>query len=302
MEFGRTSKRKLDTVNFSLPPQREENKKILTGLEHTKPKVFIGGSKWGKHEWIGKIFPPKVSDKYFLENYARHFNSIELNATHYKLISSKTINKWIEKTAGIDFLYCPKLYQGITHKGTLYDKDEVLREFLAGVSSFKKQLGPILIQISESLGPKRKAELFSFLESLPRTLGFFVEVRHAEWLTDVNEQNELFSFCAKYNIGVVITDTALRRDCAHMRLAIPKVFIRYVGEGLHNTDYNRIDEWVKQLKIWIENGLEEVYFFMHLEEEQYLPELTTYMIENLNDTCGLNLKKPTFIKKNNILF
>ena len=34
------------------------------------------------------------------------------------------------------------------------------------------------------------------------------------------------------NMGIVITDTAGRRDCAHMNLTIPKAFIRYVGNSL----------------------------------------------------------------------
>ena len=55
----------------------------------------------------------------------------------------------------------------------------------------------------------------------------------------------------------MITDTAGRRDCAHMHLTIPKAFIRYVGNSLHPTDYTRIDVWVERMKYWLDHGMEE---------------------------------------------
>ena len=97
------------------------------------------------------------------------------------------------------------------------------------------------------------------------------------------------------NIGAVITDTAGRRDCAHMRLTVPKAFIRFVGNSLHPTDFPRIDEWVKRIKLWLDGGLSELYFFMHMHEEATSPELTVYLVDKLNKECGLNLKKPEFL-------
>jgi hypothetical protein len=96
-------------------------------------------------------------------------------------------------------------------------------------------------------------------------------------------------------IGFVITDTAGRRDCCHMHLTVPKAFIRYVGNSLHATDFTRIDDWVKRMKYWLENGLTELYFFMHMHDEATSPELTVYLVEQMNKVCKLNLRKPQFI-------
>ena len=66
---------------------------------------------------------------------------------------------------------------------------------------------------------------------MPTDVQFFLEVRHPDWFTkDVSK--ELFETLHALNIGAVITDTAGRRDCAHMHLTIPKTFIRYVGNSL----------------------------------------------------------------------
>ena len=101
------------------------------------------------------------------------------------------------------------------------------------------------------------------------------------------------------NTGAVITDTAGRRDCAHMYITIPKTFIRYVGNSLHKTDYPRIDDWVDRIKYWLDNGMKEIYFFMHMHDEAKSPELTVYLVDKLNKVCGLDLQKPKFIEGNN---
>ncbi|MFX7094743.1 DUF72 domain-containing protein, partial [Acinetobacter baumannii] len=88
--------------------------------------------------------------------------------------------------------------------------------------------------------------------------------------------------------GIVITDTSGRRDCAHMYLTVPKTFIRYVGNSLHATDYTRVDAWIARMKYWIERGMEELYFFMHMHDEAFSPELTVYMVDKLNTVMGLN--------------
>jgi hypothetical protein len=108
----------------------------------------------------------------------------------------------------------------------------------------------------------------------------------------------MFAFLNKHSIGAIITDTAGRRDCAHMRLTIPKAFIRFVGNSLHPTDYSRIDVWAKRVKNWLDNGLKELYFFMHMHDEALSPELTAYLVEKLNEVCKLNLLKPKFIDPN----
>jgi hypothetical protein len=107
---------------------------------------------------------------------------------------------------------------------------------------------------------------------------------------------------AAINMGIVITDTSGRRDCAHMNLTVPKAFIRYVGNSLHATDYTRVDAWVKRMKYWLDNGLQELYFFMHMHDEATSPELTVYLVDKMNKELGLKLIKPTFVTQQPGLF
>jgi len=81
-----------------------------------------------------------------------------------------------------------------------------------------------------------------------------------------------------------------------MYVTIPKTFIRFVGNSLHKTDYPRIDEWVDRIKFWLDSGMKEIYFFMHMHDEAKSPELTVYLVDSINKVCGLDLQKPKFIE------
>ena len=137
---------------------------------------------------------------------------------------------------------------------------------------------------------------------MPTDLQFFLEVRHPGWFAKDEIREELFTTLKEMNIGAVITDTAGRRDCAHMYLTIPKVFIRYVGNSLHSSDYTRTDEWIKRMKYWLDNGLQELYFFMHMHDEATSPELTVYLVDKMNRELGLDLIKPSFVQQQKGLF
>jgi uncharacterized protein YecE (DUF72 family) len=295
MEFGRVDKSELNSIDFSLPAEPLFNKQVLKGRPVKHPKVYIGCAKWGRTEWVGKIYPPKTKEKDFLDHYVQHYNCIELNATHYKIYGATGIGKWAAKAKGKDFLFCPKMYQGVTHRGSLKGKDFLTSEFLRGIDAFKEHLGPIFVQVSDTFSPKRKDELFDYLRSLPTDLQFFLEVRHPDWFGKQNIREELFTTLKEMNMGAVITDTSGRRDCAHMHLPVGKAFIRYVGNSLHPTDYIRTDVWVERMKYWLDKGLQELYFFMHMHDEAYSPELTVYLVDKLNAACGLQLQKPVFI-------
>jgi uncharacterized protein YecE (DUF72 family) len=299
MEFGRVPEEQLNCIDFSLLAEPAWNKNILPGKPVKDAKIYLGCAKWGRPEWVGKIYPPKTKEKDFLQHYVKHYNSIELNATHYRIWGEAGITKWAEKAKGLNFKFCPKMYQGVTHRGALSGKDFVLNEFFRGIVAFKEHLGPIFVQVSDSFSPNRKKELCDFLSSLPKDLQFFLEVRHPGWFAKAEVMNETLEKLKELQMGFVITDTAGRRDCAHMHLTIPKTFIRYVGNSLHVTDYTRTAAWVQRMKYWMNKGMQELYFFMHMHDEATSPELTVYLAGLMNKEMGLNLIKPSFVEQGN---
>jgi len=295
MEFGRVPEKELEKIDFSLPPEPAANALVLNKTNN-KPLVYFGCAKWGRREWVGKIYPKGTKDANFLDHYVKHYNSIELNATHYQVYGPDTISKWAAKAKGKDFKFCPKVPQVISHESGFNNVEQVTTAFIEGIRAFEENLGPVFLQVSDRFSPKQRDALFNYMQSLPTNLQFFLEVRHPDWLADTPVRKELFDTLRSLKWGAVITDTAGRRDCAHMELTIPKAFIRFVGNSLHPTDYTRSDVWVERIKYWLDNGLQELYYFMHMHDEATSPELTVYLVDKLNAACGLQLIKPTFIQ------
>ncbi len=304
MEFGKLPSSLLETVDFTLPPDGWFTQQLLNGRRFPGIKVYVGGAKWAPETWKGVIYPSDAKEKDMLSHYGQHFNSIELNASHYKVYSESTIRKWAEKVPNKDFRFCPKITQSISHYSDLSSQRarELTDNFLNGVLAFGKQLGPVFLQLSEKYSPERGLQLLHYLENWPVDVPLFVEVRHEKWFSDRENREWLFGHLHRLGMGAVITDTAGRRDCVHMELTSPKTMIRFVGNGRHATDYIRIDAWIERLNNWITSGLEELYFFMHQPHEEYSPEMSAYFIENLNKTAGLDLKPPRFIASQPALF
>jgi len=289
MEFGRIDEQQLAQVDFRLPPDPEVNQEVLKKGKG-KTKFYIGCAKWGRKDWIGKLYPVGTKEKNFLEHYARLFNSIELNATFYKSPTVAQITAWQQKV-GKDFLFCPKFTQTITHLKRLNNTQTEVDDFLHAVTAFGKNLGPIFLMPNPQMGPKQKPVLERFIDEFPEDVAMFLEVRHPDFYTEGYDR-ELYNFLRKHKRGTIITDAAGRRDCVHMHLSTPEAFIRFVGNGLHPTDYTRIDEWVQRIKLWMNEGLERLYFFMHQHDELHSPELIKYFIEQMNKHCGTKIDPP----------
>ncbi len=285
MEFGRLSKDQLDHLSLTLPADTSLTKTVLSTAGASSFRFHLGLTNWGFKEWVGRLYPPQIKEKDFLQFYARQFNAIELNATHYKLYGSQTLTKWKQLTPP-GFTFCPKMLNEITHKGSLMGKRSLLEQVLESLITFEDRLGPIFIQLSESFGPQRKEELFDFLSHLPKSFTFFLEVRQPDWFTST----ELFGYLHELGIGAVITDTAGRRDCVHMHLTIPRAFIRFVANDQHPSDFTRIDEWAYRFRSWIDQGVEEISFFIHSPNEGKVLEIAAYAIEQFNEVCHAKLK------------
>jgi hypothetical protein len=85
MEFGKLPS--VDHIDWTLPPDVEESLRYLEQIKDpVRPTQFyIGTPAWGHREWVGKIYPPGVKAADYLKYYAKNFNTIELNTSHYRI-------------------------------------------------------------------------------------------------------------------------------------------------------------------------------------------------------------------------
>ena len=286
MKFGKVENPEL--VDFSLPKDHPDTKKNLS--KHKKEndfEAFVGCAKWNRADLKG-FYPRGTKDE--LTYYSTQFNSIELNATFYKMPDWQQVQTWKNKTPE-GFQFFPKVPNIITHFRRLINVEEPIQNFANAVSNFEEKFGMAFMQLHDNFKPKDFDRLKNALEAFPKGFPLAVEVRNEEWFSDEKINDEFCSLLESLNMANIIVDTAGRRDMMHMRLTSPVAFIRYVGAN-HQSDYDRLDEWVERIKIWKNQGLQKLYFFVHQNIELESPLLASQFIENLNMALKLDLKIP----------
>ena len=274
-------------IDYALPSNHPDTLKILNKGNIDRFEAFVGCAKWNKADLKG-FYPRGTKDE--LEYYAKQFNSIELNATHYRIFDSQVISGWKNKTPE-EFKFFPKVVNSISHYKRLKDVVALIEEYTLPIRSFEHKLGMIFLQLRDDFKPKDFDRIQQFLESWPKDLPLAIELRHTDWFNDEAVANQVYRLFEEFDITNIITDTAGRRDLLHMRLTTPVAFVRYVGAN-HESDYSRLDDWVLRLKEWKSQGLEKLYFFVHQNIEKKSPLLSAHFIKLLSKELGTCLKIP----------
>ncbi|PKV50533.1 uncharacterized protein YecE (DUF72 family) [Aquimarina sp. MAR_2010_214] len=296
MQFGKVDHPEL--IDYILPQDHEGTASVLKKTSAEKFSVYVGCAKWNRQDLKG-FYPRGTRDE--LEYYSRQFNSIELNATFYRIFPEDQFKKWYDKTPE-GFKFFPKLVQNISHLKRLNEGVQpYVDEYLSHVIHLKEKLGTIFLQLHGNFAPKNFDRVIRFIEKWPKEIRLAVEFRHTNWFNDITVADELYSLLENNNISNIITDTAGRRDLLHMRLTNDEAFVRYVGAN-HETDYTRLDDWVKRLSIWKDKGINHIHFFVHQNLEVESPLLSKYFIKELNDQIGTQLVLPNHLSDDLKLF
>lgn len=285
MKFGSVTN--VDGIDFSLPVDHINNKKILGGLPSDIFEVSVGCAKWNKQD-LKNFYPKGVKEE--LVYYASQFNSIELNATFYQAYGRGQFEKWYGKTPP-NFKFFPKIPQTISHLRRLNDVQNLTEEFCLSVSGLEEKLGMIFLQMHDNFSPKDFDRLVRFVENFPKGYPLAIELRNNEWFQSEQTANEVADLFQQHHITNVLVDTAGRRDLLHMRLTTPVAFVRYVGAN-HATDFTRLDPWLDRIEEWKKQGLKALYFFIHQNLEEASPLISAAFIKQLNERLGLDLHAP----------
>lgn len=51
--------------------------------------VYVGCSGWNYRDWRSRLYPPGTPERRWLETYAGRFDTVEVNATFYRLATRK---------------------------------------------------------------------------------------------------------------------------------------------------------------------------------------------------------------------
>ncbi|RLB81403.1 MAG: DUF72 domain-containing protein, partial [Deltaproteobacteria bacterium] len=88
----------------------------------------IGTSGWNYKHWKEIFYPANVAQRKWLEFYCTRFDTVELNATFYRLPKVETFQSWKKRTPQ-GFLWAVKANKFITHTKRLKDCEEHIERF-----------------------------------------------------------------------------------------------------------------------------------------------------------------------------
>ena len=293
MDFGKVANP--SRIDFSLPTDDLSNFEFLASKaegEYT-PVVRIGCPVWSRKEWLGKVYPKGTPARDYLKFYSQSFDSIELNSTHYHLPSRETVQRW-KDDVGENFRFVAKIPQQMSHRQELLAIESGLEEFLITLKPLGYLWPMSFLQLGPTFDIDKWDRLQKFIRLWPLDLGLSVELRHPSWFENFQLKKTATEFFRKNNVGTVITDTPGRRDVLHTTITATKVMVRFAGNNLHETDFDRLTEWAFRIKEWLEAGVQEVYFFVHEPDDAFAIEIGRYIIEQLNEICDLDLEVPNF--------
>ena len=294
MKFGRVED--LTTIDFSMPKPPVATVTFLEDLPiAAMPNIYFGCTGWAMKEWVGKFYPHKSKSKEFLKHYAKQFTTIELNTTHYRIPSPELVENWYEMTDA-NFKFAPKIPQAISHAADLGMRGQYVSWFCDSIVGLRDKLGTSFMQLPPNFGPGRLQQLIQFLKYFPLDIvPLAVEVRQEAWFEEDAAFQELLAVLRDHQVGTVITDVAGRRDVLHLGLTTPQLLLRFVGNALHPTDYQRVDAWVDLMLQWLQEGLQDIYFFSHQPDNILSPEMCMYIQEQLESKSALRFSKKTKI-------
>ncbi|MBT2162944.1 DUF72 domain-containing protein [Zobellia barbeyronii] len=287
MKFGKVEHPEL--VDFTLPKDHNDTAGVLATVDKNQPlSISIGCAKWNRQD-LKNFYPRGTKDE--LVYYSSQFNSIELNATFYRIFPGEQYEKWYDKTPE-GFKFFPKISRDISHLRRLNEASlPIVDRYLEVTSNLKEKLGTIFLQMHDNFDPKNWDRVVRFVEFWPKEFPLAMEFRHTDWFNDEKVSQELYHLLQENNIANIVVDTAGRRDMLHMRLTNNEAFVRYVGAN-HISDYDRLDDWIDRLDGWKEQGLRNIHFFVHQNMELESPLISAQFIDKLNKKWNTDLHIP----------
>ena len=189
MKFGSVSNP--EGIDFRIPQDHIDTVRVLNKVKDDNlPEIYVGCAKWNKADLKG-FYPRGIKDE--LEYYSRQFNSIELNATFYRIFPADTFAGWYEKTPE-NFKFFPKLFQEISHWKRLNEIQSVVEDYLNSASNLKEKLGTIFLQMHNNFAPKDFDRVVNFVENWPKEFPLAIEFRHTDWYNNETVANQLYVY------------------------------------------------------------------------------------------------------------
>jgi uncharacterized protein YecE (DUF72 family) len=232
----------------------------------TQP-VRVGCSGWVYKDWRGGFYPEGLPQRSWLEHYSRHFDTVEINNTFYRLPSEAAVRGWVEQTPA-GFAFAVKASRYLTHVKKLKGLAEYGRARL--FNSLEQmaaagKLGVVLWQLPPNFH-RNDERLAAALAALPESTRHCFEFRHASWFCP-----EVYEQLRRRDVALVIADDPEITFQTHERTA-GWTYVRF-HRGSRGRDGNyskaEIESWARRLREW--RSEVEVFAYFNNDQAGYAP-------------------------------
>jgi uncharacterized protein YecE (DUF72 family) len=226
-------------------------------------------------DWRGRLYPEREPKRRWLELYAEHFDTVEVNSTFYRLARRDAVAGWVAQTPP-DFLFAVKASRYLTHVKRLVDIGEGIARFYEPLEPLAEagRLGPVLWQLPENFH-RDDERLRGWLELLPAGR-HTIEFRHASWFVP-----EVADALRAAGVALTIGDHP-SRPFQTDELTADWTFIRFHyghrGRG-GNYSATEIAEWAERVRRWRRRV--EVYAYFNNDWQGFAPANAELLLKRL---------------------
>lgn len=236
-------------------------------------QIWIGTSGWVYRHWMG-IFYPTGPDRLpadaQLPFFARHFPTVEVNFSFYRLPEREVFETWRRQTPP-GYLFAVKASRYLTHMKKLKEPEEPLARLMERATGLQEKLGPILFQFPHTWRANLP-RLDAFIDALTpyEATGqrFAFEFRHQTWLVP-----EVYTLLERHNAALCLP--VHPHVPIDPRLTADWTYIRFHA-GLHGIGLSE-DElrfWASRLDSYRRTGATVYAYFNNDPEGHALRDAT----------------------------
>ncbi|HEX2391320.1 MAG TPA: DUF72 domain-containing protein [Solirubrobacterales bacterium] len=209
-------------------------------------EVRIGCSGWSYGDWRGVLYPAGLGTPRWLARYAEVFETVEVNATFYRLVKAETVRNWAEQVPD-GFLFAVKASRYLTHMRRLRGIEAGIERFWEPLAPLREagKLGPVLWQLPERF-ERDEETLAAALKLLPEARHCF-EFRHPSWF-----DSTVYELLERHGASLALGHDA-RRPLPEASPAGPIAYLRlHYGERGHGGNYSRreLETWRRRIAAW----------------------------------------------------
>jgi uncharacterized protein YecE (DUF72 family) len=238
--------------------------------------VHIGCSGWNYAAWRELFYPKGMPTNRWLEHYAQHFSTVEVNSTFYRLAKPEAVARWATQVPD-DFIFSVKASRYLTHIKRLAKMAESIERFYAGIEPLIEagKLGPVLWQLPPNF--KRDDErLAEALRALPAGRHCF-EFREPSWFVP-----EVYELLRAHGAALVIADRPEVSKFQTHEMTTDWTFVRFhYGHRGRRGNYSpaELEEWAQRVEGWrIER---EIFLYFNNDWEGFAIQNALWMAKRL---------------------